>query len=99
MLWRTLTDNSEKIMAAEDWYRNTKWDKTIEEAFEARLKRSRDNSNKAQYLRIQASYLLDNPDKNLQLVWLRLIERLIKDFPAEEFSTIFGHEQIGDYFL
>jgi hypothetical protein len=86
-------------MGAEDWYRNTSWDKAIEADFEARLKRSRGAFHKAQYLRIQASYLLDNSDKNNQMVGLRLMERLIKDFPTEEFSTIFGHEQIGDYFL
>jgi|SRR5688572_3133138 len=86
-------------MGAEDWYRNTSWDETIEADFEARLKRSRGAFHKAQYLRIQASYLLDNSDKNYQMVGLRLMERLIKDYPTEEFSTIFGHEQIGDYFL
>jgi hypothetical protein len=86
-------------MATDDWYRNRSWDSTIEADFEARLKRSRGACNKAQYLRIQASYLLDSPDKDNQLVGLRLMERLIKDFPTEEFSTIFGHEQIGDYFF
>jgi hypothetical protein len=86
-------------MGAEDWYRNTTWDKTIEADFEARLKRSRGASNKAQYLRIQASYLLDSPDNSNQLVGLRLMERVIKDFPTEEFTTIFAHEEIGDYFL
>jgi hypothetical protein len=86
-------------MEAEDWYRNTSWDESIEADFEARLKRSRGPFHKAQYLRIQASYLLGNSDKNNQMVGLRLMERLIKDFPAEEFSVIFGHEQIGDYFF
>ena len=86
-------------MASDDWFRNTTWNNEIEAEFEARLKRSRGAFNKAQYLRIQASYLLDNSDKNNQLVGLRLMERLIKDYPTEEFSTIFGHEQIGDYFL
>ena len=86
-------------METEDWYRNTTWDKTIEEDFEARLKRSRGAFHKAQYLRIQASYLLGSPDKNNQLVGLRLMERLIKAFPTEQFSTISGHEQIGDYFF
>jgi hypothetical protein len=86
-------------MATDDWYRHKSWDNTIEAEFEARLKRSRGAYNKAQYLRIQASYLLDSPAKNNQMVGLRLMERLIKDFPTEEFSTIFGHEQIGDYFF
>ncbi|NOT51099.1 MAG: hypothetical protein HOP10_07455 [Chitinophagaceae bacterium] len=86
-------------MAADDWYRNKNWDDTIETEFEARLKRSRGASNKAQYLRIQASYLLDSSDKNNQLVGLRLMNRMITDFPTEEFSVIFGIEQLGDYYF
>jgi len=27
------------------------------------------------------------------------MERLISDFPTEEFSAVFGHEQLGDYYL
>jgi len=27
------------------------------------------------------------------------MERLINDFPAEEFKTVFGHEQLGEYYL
>lgn len=86
-------------MAADDWFRNTNWDSLIEADFEARLKRSRGAYSKAQYLRIQASYLLGSADKNNQLVGLRLMERLIEEFPTEESSTIFGHEQLGDYYL
>jgi len=86
-------------MGTDDWYRNTTWNSSIETDFEARLKRSRGAYNKAQYLRIQASYLLGSRDKNVQAIGLRLIERLINDFPTEEFSTVFGHEQLGDYYL
>ena len=86
-------------MAIDDWYRNKTWDSNIETDFEARLKRSRGGYSKAQYLRIQASYLLDSSVLTTQLVGLQLMERLINDFPAEEFSTIFGHEQLGDYYL
>ena len=86
-------------MAAEDWYRNKNWNNEIETEFESQLKRSRGAFNKAQYLRIQASYLLASPDSKIQRVGLRLMQRLIKDFPNEELSTTFGHEQLGDYFL
>jgi len=50
-------------MATEEWFRNTTWNKDIDAEFEARLKRSRGSFHKAQYLRIQAGYLLDNPTK------------------------------------
>jgi tetratricopeptide (TPR) repeat protein len=86
-------------MASDDWYRNNDWNDTIETDFEARLKRSRGAFNKAQYLRIQASYLLDNAEKINQLVGLRLMNRMITDFPTEEFSVVFGHEQLGDYYF
>ena len=88
-----------QTMGNDDWYRHKTWDNEVEADFEARLKRSRGAYNKAQYLRIQASYLLDSADKENQLVGLNLIERLIKDFPTEEFSVIFGQEQLGDYYL
>ncbi len=90
-----------KTMASDDWYRNKTWDNEVEaEAeFEARLKRSRGAFNKAQYLRIQGSYLLDSSDKKNQLVGLNLMERLIKDYPKEEFSVIFGQEQLGDFYF
>lgn len=49
-----------------DWYRSTKWDDAIAEAFEARLRRSRD---KAQYLLIQATALEDtHPSVSLALL-------------------------------
>lgn len=86
-------------MAADDWYRNKTWDSIIETNFENRLKRSRGAYHKAQYLRIQASYLLDSSDMKVQLTGVRLMGRLVSDFPTEEFSVIFGQEQLGDYYL
>lgn len=86
-------------MANDDWYRHKSWDNKIEADFEAQLKRFKGLFNKAQYLRIQAGYLLDSSDEKNQLVGLNLMERLIKDFPSEEFSVIFGQEQLGDFYL
>lgn len=45
-------------MSAEDWYRNKSWNKDIEEAFFNKLSRSR--SQKPQYLKVQASCLVDS---------------------------------------
>jgi len=86
-------------MANDIWYINKIWNSEIEANFEARLKRSRGSFHKAQYLRIQATCLLDSVEKTTQLIGISLMERLIVEFPTEEFSTIFGHEQLGDYYL
>ncbi len=84
-------------MGQDDWYRNTSWDNETRELFETKLKRSRGAYHKAQYLRIQASYLLDST--NFQDIGLQLMERLIQDFPTEDFSTTFGKEQLGDFYF
>jgi tetratricopeptide (TPR) repeat protein len=86
-------------MSKEDWYRNTDWNDKIESEFESRLKRSRGNYHKAQYLRIQASYLLNSEINNLQEKGIEFMERVIMDYPDEKFSTIHGNEQLGDFYL
>ena len=80
-----------------EWFRNTDWNKEIEDTFEIKLKRARGGYSKAQYLRIQASYLLDTDD--FGTVGEKLMKRLFIDFPAEFFSVVFGHEQLGDYYF
>ena len=86
-------------MSKEDWYRNTDWNDQIESEFESRLKRSRGNYHKAQYLRIQASYLLNSEIKELQEKGVEFMKRVIKNYPEEKFSTIHGNEQLADFYL
>ena len=88
-----------EIMAQDNWFRNTCWDNENSEKFESKLKRSRGASNKAQYLRIQASYLLGSTNKDFQGVGIQLMERLIQEFPTETFSTVFGKERLGDFYF
>ncbi len=58
-------------MSNDDWYRKTSWNQKNKEDFFARLKRSRDSYNKAQYLRIQAGYLQrDYPDDSKELLFM-----------------------------
>lgn len=69
---------------ARDWYRSEDWNEEIAAAFEVRLKRARETS-RPQYLRIQASYLVNSYPE----VALSLLERY---FPlGEELFLPSGH--------
>ena len=71
---------------SEDWYRRKTWTKEDQIAFFDRLKRSRTQYNKAQYLRIQASYLEDD----YPVEALKLLDIAISDFPEpSEISQTF----------
>lgn len=65
-------------MSSDDWYRRTTWTETDRSEFHARLKRSRGDFHKAQYLRIQAHYLAN---ANLTQVAAELLDQLIANFP------------------
>lgn len=87
-----------KKMSTEDWYRNTSWNKEIEEAFENRLKRSRGDFHKAQYLRIQASHLLHSSNAKIQEKGIELMKRVISSYPNEN-DSVFANEQLGDFYF
>jgi len=68
-----------------DWYRRTTWTQEDQTAFFDRLNRSKGQYHKAQYLRIQASYLEDDyPDEALSL-----LSMVLNDFsePSEMSQT------------
>jgi tetratricopeptide (TPR) repeat protein len=64
-----------------EWFRRTTWTKADAAEFAQRLARARGNSQKAQYLRIQAVHLFDVGKPDLVLVALGLLEQLFADFP------------------
>ncbi|MGI8543088.1 MAG: hypothetical protein ACR2MD_06355 [Aridibacter sp.] len=70
-------------MNKEDWYRRTTWTESDQKAFFERLDRSRTNFHKAQYLRIQASYLQSVGKKEMALYSLELLDFMLKRFPEK----------------
>ncbi|RKS42569.1 hypothetical protein BC962_3236 [Gillisia mitskevichiae] len=86
-------------MSKNDWYINSIWNEQIETEFEIRLKKSRSNFHKAQYLRTQAYCLLNSDIKSFQEKGIQLMNRLFEDYPNEKFNVIQGNEMLGDYYL
>lgn len=77
-----------------DWYRSTSWDPTVAKAFEARMSRAR-NGNRPQYLRIQATHLIESPDPGVREAGRALLLRVTTDYPASGEATT-AMEQLGD---
>ena len=70
-------------MSKEDWYRKRIWSESDEKEFFARLKESRTDFHKAQYLRIQASYLQSIGTQEMALNSLRLLNLILKEYPEK----------------
>lgn len=85
--------------ASDDWYKNKTWNGSIDSRFEDGLKRTRNSSNKAEYLQVQGCYLLDSPQANIREVGLHLLSRLFSDHPSEYLSILTAQEKLGDYYL
>lgn len=67
-------------MGRDDWYRRTSWTEADRSEFHQRLKRSRGSYHKAQYVRIQASYLADAGHIDPAI---ELLDQLFAEFPHE----------------
>jgi tetratricopeptide (TPR) repeat protein len=75
-------------MGSEDWYRRTTWTDQDREAFNARLKRSRSDGNKAQYLLIQAACLVQ---AGYYAPAIELLDRVLIEFPERIFLADTHH--------
>jgi tetratricopeptide (TPR) repeat protein len=71
-------------MARDDWFRRTTWSALDAADFQARLKRSRGNASKAQYLRIQAVYLAEAGNHEAAL---SLLDQQLRDHPTSFETT------------
>ncbi|MGH7352381.1 MAG: tetratricopeptide repeat protein [Candidatus Methylomirabilales bacterium] len=67
---------------ASEWYRRTTWTKDDQADFEARLARAR-KQNRAQYLRIQASHLMEAANPALTSAALELLNRMLAEYPSD----------------
>ena len=85
--------------AKDDWYRNKTWNGRIDSHFEEQLKRTRNAGNKAEYLKVQGSFLLNSSQANIREVGISLLIRLCSDFPSEYYSILPAQEKLGDYHL
>ena len=86
-------------MGRHDWYRNEVWNEEIEEFFEVKYKRARRPDCKAQYLCLQACYLLENKDAKVQNAGLRMMERLFKEHPTALSEHINAWCNMGEYYM
>jgi len=68
---------------ATDWFRKTTWSEADQADFFARLKRSRTVENKAQYLRIQASYLENVGSPEFLKAAILLLDKMFTEFRSE----------------
>lgn len=71
------------IFMATDWFRKTTWSEADQLDFFARLKRCRTVYNKAQYLRIQASYLEGIDSHDMLEASLGLLDKMFAEFPEQ----------------
>ncbi len=87
------------VMEKSEWYTNRTWNGAIDGKFEKYLKHTRDTANKAQFMQIQGSLLLENSQQNVQNVGVALLTRVMEDFKTEYTSVILAREKLGDYYL
>ena len=66
-----------------DWFRQTNWNKEIEEHFFEKLARARKES-RAQYLKIQAIELIETKNPTVLCAAEMLIQKLLNDYPENK---------------
>lgn len=79
-------------MSSTEWFRRTTWTDADRVDFNARLKRSRGASSKAQFLRLQALHLAEAGHHDGAI---ELLDRLLTEFP-DSIDIAQGHAQKAD---
>lgn len=78
-----------------DWYRRTTWTKIDEEEFFKKLNRAWKDS-RAQYLRIQASYLIETKLKKNLNAAEKLLNLILTEYPEERFDLSMIYLELGE---
>jgi len=86
-------------VSRDDWYRSETWDDSTQEAFEARLSRSRTAFHRAQYLRIQGLTLTVTNRRRETAAGRALLDRVITDFPGEVMEVAGAHYALAQSFI
>jgi tetratricopeptide (TPR) repeat protein len=86
-------------MAKKDWYRNKTWSPEIEADFEEHLKRARGTFSKAQYVKVQGIELLNTDDKSNHEQALKLLQRVIEEYPMEKMMVEGSLDSLADHYL
>lgn len=81
----------------EDWFRSTGYSTTDMEEFELRLNRARSH-NRAQYLRIKAVTVADLQNREAEEAALRLLRRIVDEYPQAWSEVNFAHEKMGSLY-
>jgi hypothetical protein len=79
----------------EDWFRSSIWGDEIADEFERRLGRARSTS-RAQYIRIQGTHLIAQPDPELRDIGRQLLKRVIDEYgDGDDMDAKFAVEQLA----
>jgi hypothetical protein len=81
-------------VSGRDWFRSSVWNEQVAAAFEERLRRAR-QSSRAQYLRIQATHLLESTDSATREAGHRLLHRVVSEYPDDEIEVKGAWEQLA----
>jgi tetratricopeptide (TPR) repeat protein len=80
-----------------DWFRNKTWSETIESDFLSRLEKT-PRALAMACLKVQGDQWLSGRDAATQLAGVKLLEKLIHDYPGEIFEITAAQGILGDYY-
>jgi len=80
----------------DDWFRSENWKKEDQELFESKLSKARGSFNKAQYLRIKASYMSRSKKPEIREAAREVFKRVINEYPTEIAEVKQSYEQLGE---